>query len=230
MEQIDDSKLEQYYENEGLKFTLNDYYIGIYQMYSSHACRIAIIKKWLKHIKNGNFCDIGCGFGYFTHHVARRGIQCVGIDISENKLKIARKIAEKEGLNCKFYKMDIHNLNFKDNYFKWTLCSQVLEHVKDDIKVLKEIYRITKNYAVITVPKKAIFWDLLDRSSGIRDFDTIGHGHFREYRSIDIINKVKNIGFKILRIKFAGFISPRVDLIFSKIPFMQAIVCLLLRK
>jgi len=227
---LNKNKFEKYYQREGLKFGLNDYYIGIYQMYSSHACRISIIKKWLKLIKTGNFCEVGCGFGYFTHFVAKKGIPSTGIDISENKLKIARRIAEKNKLNCKFYRMDAQNLDFKGNSFNWVLSSQVLEHVPDDLKMISELYRISKKYTILTVPKKALFWELLDSSSHIRSFDKPGHGHLREYTTKNIIEKVNKVGFKVLEMKYAGFISPRIDIIFNKIPFMQAIICLLLRK
>ena len=223
--------LEEYYENEGLKFSLNDYYIGIYQMYSSHACRIAVIKKWLNLIKpEETFCEVGCGFGYFTHLVAKNGINCSGVDISNNKVKIAKLISTKHGLNCDFFKMDIQNLDFSDNTYDWILNSQVLEHIPDDMKALSELFRITKKYAIITVPKKGSFWDILDSASKIRSFNRPGHGHFREYTSQDIIEKVNEVGFKILRVKYAGFISPRLDILMRYIPFMQAITCLLLKK
>ncbi|MHA1268382.1 MAG: class I SAM-dependent methyltransferase [Candidatus Helarchaeota archaeon] len=222
--------LKKYYEKEGTHFTLNDYYIGIYQMYSTHACRIAIIKKWLKYINRGTFCEVGCGFGYFAHLIAKRGIKCTGVDISKNKIKIAQKIADKNKLDCNFYVMNIQNLKFNDNTFNWVLSSQVLEHIPDDMKAISELYRITKSFTIITVPKRGFFWNFLDSTSQIRSFNKPGHGHFREYSDSEIINKLKQVGFKILKIEHAGFISPRMDLLFRKIPFMQAITCLLLKK
>lgn len=226
-----EKQLEEYYEKEGFKFSLNDYYIGVYQYYSSHACRIAVIKKWLNQIKkNETFFEAGCAFGYFTHFMAKKGIESTGIDLSNNKIKIARYIANRNELNCHFYKMNIQNIEFEDDSFDWILNTQVLEHVPDDTKALSEIYRITKKYAIITVPKKGSFWDFLHSTSNIRGFDKPGHGHLREYTAKNIIKKVKKVGFKIYKIKFAGFISPRVDLIFRYIPFMQAITCLLLKK
>ncbi|MBD3230159.1 MAG: methyltransferase domain-containing protein [Candidatus Lokiarchaeota archaeon] len=228
---LKDEKLRNYYEKEGLNFSLNDYYIGVYRFYSSHACRIAVIKKWLKLIKPGEtFCELGCGFGYFTHFVAKRGNHSVGIDISKNKIKIAERIAEKNQLDCDFHRMDIQKMKFKNDSFDWVLSSQVLEHLPDDMKALSEIFCITKKYSIITVPKRGLFWNLFDKTSHIRSLEELGHGHFREYSTENLIEKIKRVGFKVLKVKYAGFISPRIDLIFRHIPFMQAIICLLLIK
>jgi hypothetical protein len=41
-------------------------------------------------------------------------------------------------------KMDIHQIPFEENRFDVVLCNHVLEHVKDDIKAMQEIYRVLK--------------------------------------------------------------------------------------
>ncbi|HEV8514236.1 MAG TPA: methyltransferase domain-containing protein [Cyclobacteriaceae bacterium] len=51
-------------------------------------------------------------------------------------------------------KMDIHKIPFGDNHFDAILCNHVLEHVKDDIQVMKEFHRVLKpgGWAVLQVP------------------------------------------------------------------------------
>jgi SAM-dependent methyltransferase len=51
-------------------------------------------------------------------------------------------------------KMDIHQIPFEENRFDVVLCNHVLEHVKDDIKAMQEIYRVLKpgGFAIIQVP------------------------------------------------------------------------------
>lgn len=51
-------------------------------------------------------------------------------------------------------KMDIHEMPFDDNRFDVVFCNHVMEHVKDDIKSMKEIFRVLKpgGFAIIQIP------------------------------------------------------------------------------
>ena len=51
-------------------------------------------------------------------------------------------------------KMDIHQIPFEDDYFDVALCNHVLEHVTDDLKAMREIYRVLKpgGWAIMQVP------------------------------------------------------------------------------
>jgi len=51
-------------------------------------------------------------------------------------------------------KMDIHKIPFGDNHFDAILCNHVLEHVRDDIQVMKEFQRVLKpgGWAILQVP------------------------------------------------------------------------------
>ena len=51
-------------------------------------------------------------------------------------------------------KMDIHQIPFEQNRFDVVLCNHVLEHVRDDIQAMKEIYRVLKpgGFAIMQIP------------------------------------------------------------------------------
>ncbi|HLZ16169.1 MAG TPA: methyltransferase domain-containing protein [Cyclobacteriaceae bacterium] len=51
-------------------------------------------------------------------------------------------------------KVDIHQIPFPENYFDAILCNHVLEHVRDDIQVMNEFYRVLKpgGWAILQVP------------------------------------------------------------------------------
>lgn len=51
-------------------------------------------------------------------------------------------------------KMDIHDIPFEANRFDVVLCNHVLEHVKDDLKAVREIHRVLKpeGWAILQVP------------------------------------------------------------------------------
>lgn len=52
-------------------------------------------------------------------------------------------------------KLDVHEMPFPDNSFDVTFCNHVMEHVKDDIKAMSEIYRTLKpgGFAIIQIPE-----------------------------------------------------------------------------
>lgn len=51
-------------------------------------------------------------------------------------------------------KIDIHKIPLPDNSFDVVLCNHVLEHVDDDIKAMRELYRVIKpgGFAILQVP------------------------------------------------------------------------------
>lgn len=51
-------------------------------------------------------------------------------------------------------KMDIHNIKFSDEVYDFVICNHVLEHVNNDLMVLKEIFRVLKKggKGIIQVP------------------------------------------------------------------------------
>jgi len=55
-------------------------------------------------------------------------------------------------------KEDITNISFKDNSFDIIFCSHVLEHIEEDRKAMKELYRVLKpkGFAILQVPIKNI--------------------------------------------------------------------------
>jgi SAM-dependent methyltransferase len=61
------------------------------------------------------------------------------------------------GYGAKTKMMDVTCMSYQDNFFDVVICSHVLEHVPDDRKAMREIFRVLKNdgYAILNVPVKA---------------------------------------------------------------------------
>ncbi|MCX7611293.1 MAG: class I SAM-dependent methyltransferase [Ignavibacterium sp.] len=64
--------------------------------------------------------DMACGAGRHSILLAKKGYELTGIDLSENLLSEARRIAESEKLNIKFVKADIRNF-YTDEKFDLVL-------------------------------------------------------------------------------------------------------------
>jgi SAM-dependent methyltransferase len=97
-------------------------------------------------------------------------------------------------------KMDIHQIPFGENTFDVVLCNHVLEHVKDDIKAMNEIYRVLKpnGFAILQVPffnpvPDATFEDptIMDRQEREKIFGQ--DDHVRKYGK-DYPQRIKRAG------------------------------------
>lgn len=99
-------------------------------------------KKFRKLLPHGKVIDIGCGSGRDTSLFIQAGYNYVGIDISRNLLKIARKHNPKGA----FYEMSVYDMNFKDVTFDGFWAAASLLHIPRATitKALSEIHRIVK--------------------------------------------------------------------------------------
>jgi len=98
---------------------------------------------------------------------------------------------------------DATNLSFQDNVFDLIICYHVLEHIKDDIKAMVEIFRVLKpqGMALIQVPidvnRKSTFEDsnvpkkIYEEIFGQKD-------HVRIY-GIDFKKRLERVGFNVAR-------------------------------
>ena len=66
-------------------------------------------------------------------------------------------LADREPRYDCILKEDIQQLSFEDNTFDIVLCQQVLEHVPDPVKAIKELRRVAAEQLIITVPYEPFF-------------------------------------------------------------------------
>jgi SAM-dependent methyltransferase len=108
--------------------------------------------------------DCGCGDGIFTSILEKKSTWTVGLDVSIHNLQIAKESTEGD---VSLVLGDAQNLPFKSGQFDRVLCTEVLEHLQNDVKALKEIHRVLANNAflVLTVPNKnyPFLWDPLNK-------------------------------------------------------------------
>ncbi|RJS86297.1 class I SAM-dependent methyltransferase [Methanophagales archaeon] len=91
-------------------------------------------------LEKNRILEIGIGDKVVSDYLLKKGLEVVTCDINSK-------------LNPDFI-ADIVNLPFKNNQFDVVLCCEVLEHLPFN-KVqdaLKEIYRVTNSYSVISLP------------------------------------------------------------------------------
>lgn len=84
----------------------------------------------------GPILEIGCSIGNF---ISLSPARTQGIDIDRNALEVAKE----RGLNAQYMSAE-EELKFDDDTFSGIFCSYVLEHLKEPLFSVKEVYRILK--------------------------------------------------------------------------------------
>lgn len=88
--------------------------------------------------------DVGCNDGTFIEMLQRkRHCDVTGIDISDTALEEAKK----KGLNV--MTADVENLPFEDETFDVITCMEVLSHLFDPKKAVKEMRRVLKKNGIL---------------------------------------------------------------------------------
>lgn len=127
--------------------------------------------------------DVGCGWG----RELTRLKNAIGIDIKIPFLRTARNYVKNDVILA-----DAHCIPFTDNTFDFAVLSEVIEHLTDVRKVLKELKRILKPKAklLIQTPNKNITLGKFIKKEGC--------GHIHEFTFIELKSLLEEFGFKVL--------------------------------
>ena len=99
--------------------------------------------------------DIGCGDGRTSIYLGERGNTVLGIDIAFGTITRAREKANGRSLgNNTYVQAYAEHLPIKQGVLDWIVCTEVLEHVRDDHAVLKELSDALRpgGRALISIP------------------------------------------------------------------------------
>jgi SAM-dependent methyltransferase len=109
-------------------------------------------------------------------------------------------------------KADICNLPFEDNTFDVLLCNHVLEHIPDDTKAMRELYRVLKvgGMGIFQIPQdlnRALTFEddsIVDKKERAKIFGQ--YDHVRVYGR-DYFDKLRAVGFKVKEIDYTKSMS-----------------------
>ncbi len=112
---------------------------------------------------------------------------------------------------------DIINLPFNDNSFDVIFCNHVLEHIQDDTKAMKELFRVMKKggMGIFQVPQD------LNRNVTFEDNSITNpkerakifgqYDHVRVYGR-DYFDKLRSIGFEVKEVNYSQKISSKLSI------------------
>jgi SAM-dependent methyltransferase len=174
-------------------------YSKIYQIEKDHwwyAARRAIIFDWvfrlLEPYPPTRILDVGCGTGYNVEYMNANGYPDVhGLDMAPEALSFCLS----RGLN-KVVAGDLTDLPFANESYEMVTALDILEHLDDDGKGLRELLRILKpgGILILFVPAFQFLWSLQDE---------VSH-HCRRYTVNELGRKIRYTGFEITKISYAN--------------------------
>jgi ubiquinone/menaquinone biosynthesis C-methylase UbiE len=162
---------------------------------------------------SGNILDVGCGDGYITSQISQKFKEVIGIDISEQAVRIAKSKNPK----IVFTAASCTNIPFSDNSFDTVVASEIIEHVnyEDGKTFLKEGRRVLKPHGRIIISTPNL-------SNPYMKFLQIRHKnieHLKEYTKNEFVELI-SLHFKVIYLNSGVSLPIFIPIIgrFIKIP------------
>lgn len=154
------------------------------------------LEKFARYIK-GDILEIGCGIGNFSKNLTKYG-QLTAIDINKDYIKKAKKEVEGRA-EIGFGDIEKGEYFFSRKVFNTIICINVLEHVNDDTKALKNVYELLApgGFLILLVPTHSFLFNSIDGAIG----------HYRRYEREGLEKRLKGIGFEISKIRNLNFVG-----------------------
>jgi SAM-dependent methyltransferase len=175
-----------------------DEYLKLEQVEKEHwfyAGKRRIVFDWLERLgalgKERLLLDCGAGTGRFVAE-ARERCRAIAVDDHDESLEIASRLLGPENVR----RGSCVELPFEDEAADIITALDVIEHIEDDARAVREMARVLKKggYLVITVPAFQALWS---------DWDVALH-HFRRYRRDPLVRLLQDASLEIIH---AGYIN-----------------------
>ncbi len=168
-------------------------------------------------VSGDRLLDLGCGFGRHAFEAARRGAHVVALDAGRDEVEgvVATFVAMVDAgeltadvVRAAAVQGDALHLPFPDGSFDRVICSEVLEHIPDDVAAMAELARVLRpgGTMAVTVPRffpELVNWALSD------EYHTVPGGHVRIYRRSVMESRLGGVGLRVTGHGFAhGLHSP----------------------
>lgn len=160
--------------------------------------------------------DMGCGAGRHAFEMYRRGADVIALDMDADELAGVGEIfaAMREqgevpaGAEADTKQGDALDLPFPDGEFDRVVAAEVLEHIPEDVRAIRELVRVLRpgGSMAVTVPRwlpEKICWALSD------EYHEVEGGHVRIYTDRELVTKLESAGMRYVGKDYAhGLHSP----------------------
>ncbi len=140
------------------------------------------------------YFEVGCGTGFSLFSIQNRypRFNCVGSEVSLSGLNHASKLVN----GAELIQMDARKIPFRSE-FDLIGAFDVIEHIAEDTVVLQQMHAALRvgGGLILTVPQHSWLWSKADEHAC----------HVRRYSRSELVCKVQEAGFKVL--KTTSFVS-----------------------
>ena len=165
--------------------------------------------KLLGSLRGKKVLELGCGGGQCSVAFAKKGAQVTGVDISEEQLKFAKRLATKHKVSIHFIESSFQNLKgVKPNSQDVVFSAWAFQYSPDLKRVFKKAYQLLKQQGLFVFCVEHPFLQCVDSTSSkiTKSYFKAGkldEGDFVEYqrKMSDLYNPLSASGFDILEIR-----------------------------
>ncbi len=145
--------------------------------------------------KDGYILEVGCGEGYGTSLLSQNVRKIVGLEVDKKTVSCA--LSKYETRNTSFQLYNGMEITYEDAVFDGVVSFQVVEHIKNDINFITEIFRVLKKKGIFIISTPNKTYRLRPNQKPWNRF------HVREYYPSELENllKAKFSGVRILGLK-----------------------------
>ena len=143
--------------------------------------------------------DAGCGEGFTMNKLSKNSIvkKIEGIEYEKEAISLGKKLFPK----LIFKEGSAYDLPYKDNAFDLVVCTEVLEHLEEPTKALREVLRVSNKYILISVPNEPFF--MLANFIRGKNLSRLGNdpGHINHWTIGSFLGFLKKNGLRVKKIK-----------------------------
>jgi len=166
--------------------------------------------------------DAGSGFGQYTYFIARKLTPCniLSVDVKKEWIDDCKEFFRRKKIgNVSFAVEDLTNINHQ-NSFDLIVCVDVMEHIKDDVKVFSNFYNSLKKGGFLLINSPSIYGGSDVHHDDEESF--IGE-HARDgYSTEDLETKLHPLGFSTYKSKYTyGFWGDKAWRLGIKYPMLM---------
>jgi len=146
-----------------------------------------------QNLKIDTVLDVGCGEGFTLNKLKENKIGKTheGIDYSKEAITLGKKAYP----SLHIVQGNIYDLKYKDNSFDLVICSEVLEHLENPQKALRELTRVSRRYILLSVPNEPWFY-LFNYTQWGKDI-----GHINKWSKNKFVKFIKLKSYKVISVK-----------------------------
>ena len=174
-----------------------------------------VYRKTVQYIRNARTaCEVGFGEGYLLRLLHNSGLKVVGIDVSDYLVNKLKNKFHRGGLDIELIHGDISELKLEKDRFDLLYCLDVLEHIPNIEKAIKNIKKVLVNGGLLigTLPFRENLYENTVMCPKCRhEFHRFGHYH--SFEKVEEIEQLLGPEFETLHIGEVHIFQNTLDIL-----------------